>query len=192
MSPNKILVRRSKEQEHGSVLVSGQVDRRSGKGGGQKKRFRHCLKPHCPEKLLYLRAIQGHSGKEYSGNARINPALQDNVLLPEDFTKFIHHVGHAEDLGSVVRNGQVPGGFSTRTGRQAVFFTCEDPMDDDQGFRKTFGDLSKARIAPYKNTWKPLQDMVFWCNLMLAQEGGLRFYKVTCGRPLRHTACRVH
>ena len=57
------------------------------KGGGQKKRFQYCLEPNCPEKLLYLRAIQGHSGKAYSGNARINPVLQDNVELPKDFTK---------------------------------------------------------------------------------------------------------
>ena len=33
------------------------------KGGGQKKRFQHCLKPNCPEKLLYLRIMQGHSRK---------------------------------------------------------------------------------------------------------------------------------
>ena len=51
------------------------------KGGGQKKRFQYCSKPNCPGKLLYFRAIQGHSGKAYCGNARINPALQDNVLL---------------------------------------------------------------------------------------------------------------
>ena len=37
------------------------------KGGGQEKRFQYCLKPICPEKLLYIfRAIQGHSGKFYS------------------------------------------------------------------------------------------------------------------------------
>ena len=56
------------------------------KGGGNKKRF---LKPDDPDRLLYLRAIQGHSGKAYSGNAPIDPALQDNVLLPKDFTKYV-------------------------------------------------------------------------------------------------------
>ena len=59
------------------------------KGGGQKKRFQYCLKPNCPGRLLYFRAIQGHSGKVHSGNARINPVLQDNVLLPKDFTMFL-------------------------------------------------------------------------------------------------------
>ena len=119
------------------------------KGGGQKKRFQYCLKPNCPEKLLYFRAIQGRSGKTYSGNARINPALQDNVLLSKDFTKYVHHVGNGKKLRSIVRNG-LPGGFSTITTRHAVFFTVVNPMDDEQGSREIFCDLSKARIARYK------------------------------------------
>ena len=32
--------------------------------------------------------------------------------------------------------------------------------------RETFCDLSQARIAPYKNTWKHLQNTVYWCNLL--------------------------
>ena len=79
------------------------------KGGGQKKRFQHCWKPNFLVKLLYLRAIQGHSGKAYSGNARINPALQDNVLSPKGFTKYVYHVGNGKELRSIVRNGLVPG-----------------------------------------------------------------------------------
>ena len=122
------------------------------KGGGQKKWFQYCLKPKFPHKLQNLRAILGHSGKAYSGNARINPALQDNVLLPKVFTKYVYHVGNGEELRSIVRDGLVPGGFCTKTGRQAVFFTVVNPMDDEQGSRETFCDLSKARIAPYKNT----------------------------------------
>ena len=50
-------------------------------------------------------------------------------------------------------------------------------MNDEQDLRETFCELSKARIAPYKNTWKPLQDTVHWWNLLLAQEWGLQFYQ---------------
>ena len=32
------------------------------RGGGVKKRFQYCVNPSSPETLLYLRAIQGHSG----------------------------------------------------------------------------------------------------------------------------------
>ena len=32
-------------------------------------------------------------------------------------------------------------------------------------------------MAPHENTWKCLQNTVFWCNLKLAQEKGLQFYQ---------------
>ena len=129
-----------------------------------------------PDRLLYIRAIQCHSGKAYSGNAPIDPALQDNVLLTQDFTKYVRHIGSGKELKSIVNNGLIPGGFSTKTGRQAVFFTV-NPMDDMQGLGETFCDLSKARIAPYKNIWKRFQDTENWCNFFLAQEKGLQFYQ---------------
>ena len=37
-----------------------------------------------------------------------------------------------------MRNGLLPGGFSTKTGRYAVFFTVVDPMNDEQGLRRPF------------------------------------------------------
>ena len=33
-----------------------------------------------------------------------------------------------------------------------------DPMDDKRGLRETFCDLSQARIAPHKSTWKHLRN----------------------------------
>ena len=96
------------------------------KGGGQKKRFLYCLNPNYPHQFLYFRAIQGHSG------STINPALQDNVLLPKVFTVFFH-VGNGTGLSSTVNHGSIPGGVSLRTGRQAVFFTIVNPMDNQDG-----------------------------------------------------------
>ena len=57
------------------------------KGGGQKERFQFCLKPDETERLLSLRAVQCHSGRAHSGNAPIDPLLQDNVLIPMTVTK---------------------------------------------------------------------------------------------------------
>ena len=50
-------------------------------------------------------------------------------------------------------------------------------MDDDQSMEETPRDLTKPRIVPYKNTWKRLENTVFWCNLKLAQKKGLQFYQ---------------
>ena len=72
------------------------------KGGGPKKRFRYCLNPNSSEHFLYLRAIQGHSG----GNL-VDPALQDNVLLPDDFAEYIYHIGNAHDMHSVIQGGLI-------------------------------------------------------------------------------------
>ena len=48
-------------------------------GGGNKKRFQYCTDPSGQE-MLYLRALQGHSGRN-----PIDPSLQDNVLIPNNF-----------------------------------------------------------------------------------------------------------
>ena len=101
---------------------------------------------------MYLRAIQGHSG------STINPALQEKVLLPENFTKYIHHVGNGKELWSIVNHGLIPGGVSLRMGRQAVFFTVVNPMDNQDGSGETLCDSTQARIAPYKNTWRMLSE----------------------------------
>ena len=48
-------------------------------------------------------------------------------------------------------------------------------MDNQDGFGETLCNLSQARIAPYNDTWKRLQNTVFWCKLKLAQQRGLQF-----------------
>ena len=130
-------------------------------GGGQKKRFQYCLKPDEPERLLHLRAIPDHSGRAHAENAPLDPVLNDKVLLPMNFTRYIYHVGDGNELRSIVRNGLIPGGFSTKTSRCAVFFTVVDPMDGKRDLRETFCGFSQARIAPYKNIWKHLQNTFF-------------------------------
>ena len=49
-------------------------------GGGNKKRFQYCTDPS--EKILYLRALQGHSGRN-----PIDPSLQDNFFNFERFLR---------------------------------------------------------------------------------------------------------
>ena len=42
---------------------------------------------------LYLRALQGHSGR-----SPVDPTLQDNVLVPNNFFGYIYHIGCAVNL----------------------------------------------------------------------------------------------
>ena len=48
------------------------------RGGGNKKMFQYCT--DSSGEILYLRALQGHSGRNL-----IDPSLQDNVLIPRRF-----------------------------------------------------------------------------------------------------------
>ena len=75
------------------------------KGGGAKKRIQYCMNPNSSSQLLYLRAMQGHSGD----NA-IDPALQDKKLLPKGLTEYLYYVGNENELNSTIRNGSIPEG----------------------------------------------------------------------------------
>ena len=85
------------------------------KGGEAKKRCQYCLNPNSSNQFLHLRAIQGHSWE-----SAIDPALQDNVLLPKGFTEHIYQVGNASELNSTIGYGLILGGKSLKRGRQAV------------------------------------------------------------------------
>ena len=58
-------------------------------GGGNKNNFQYCTDPSGHE-ILYLRALQGHSGRN-----SIDPSSQDNVLIPNNFFKYIYLIGCA-------------------------------------------------------------------------------------------------
>ena len=118
------------------------------KGGGPKKRFQCCVDPLFADTILYLRAIQGHSG-----GTHINPTLQDNVLLPSDLSEHIDHVGSSHDTLSIIQSGLILGGRDVKKGRHAVFFTAVNPMYIDH-YREKDYDVTKPRIAVYKHNKK--------------------------------------
>ena len=76
--------------------------------------------------------------------------------------------------------------------RHAVFFSVVNSVDNQDGLGKTLCDLSKARIAPYKNTWKRFQDTVFWCEARSTKKTAIVSNKIKRSYSLRHIACRVH
>ena len=83
-------------------------------GGGNKKRYQNCT--DSSGTILYLRALQGHSGRNL-----IDRTLQDNVLVPNNFFQYIYHVGCAINLHSIINSGLIPGG-QILSNRQTVFF----------------------------------------------------------------------
>ena len=159
------------------------------KGGAPKKRFQYCLNPDSAKHISYFRAIQGHSG-----GIAIDPELQDNVLFPEESTEYIYHVGNVSEMHSIIRSGLIPGGRSLKRGRQSVFFTLVNPMEDDTGTEETPCDLTKPRIAPYKKYLETSSK--YGILVQFKARSGERIAilpnTVTCNRSLQHTACSLH
>ena len=94
------------------------------KKGEDKKRCQCCLDPSISyHTILYIRAIRGHSG----GN-KIDPTLQENVMMPNDFIEYIYHVGCSHDLHSIIQSELFAGGKDARKGGQTVFFAAVEPM----------------------------------------------------------------
>ena len=108
--------------------------------GGNKKRYQYCT--DASGDILYLRALQGHSGRNL-----IDPFLQDNKIFQSNFFQYIHHVGCAFNLHSIISSGLIPGGQSLSK-RQTVFFLPVDPMDKNHKDLDTI-DLSVPRHAQY-------------------------------------------
>ena len=130
------------------------------RGGGNKKRFQYCT--DASGEILHLRALQGHSGRNL-----IDPSLQDNVIFPDGFFKYIYHVGCAINLHSIINSGLIVGGQNL-SNRQTVFFLLVDPMDKEHKDPNEI-DLNGPRHAQYLyNAWKRHQDLVFWVDINLS------------------------
>ena len=143
---------------------------KSTRGGGNKKRFQYCTDPSRQE-ILYLRVLQGHSGRNL-----IDSSLQDNVLIPKYFFEYIYHIGCAINSHSITNSRLIPGG-QILSKRQTVFFTSVDPMNKEYRDPNKH-DLDAPRLAWYKqSTWKKHQNTVYWVDIKFAQKKGFKFYQ---------------
>ena len=138
-------------------------------GGGSKRRYQYCS--HNLGTIIYLRALQGHSGSNL-----IDPTLQDNVLIGPGIFPYIYHVGCTFNLYSIISNGLVPGGQNLSR-RQTVFFLPVDPRNESHRDPE-YVDFSVARLARHMHkAWKRHQDAVFWVDIDLGIKEGLKFYQ---------------
>ena len=83
--------------------------------------------------------------------------------------------------------------MSLKRGRQAVFFTAVNPMEDGNSMGETPRDLTKPIISPYKDSCKRLQNIVLKQFEARSRER-LAFLPntVTCSRSPQHTTCSLH
>ena len=146
-------------------------------GGGHKKIFQYCADSSGTN--LYLRALQGHSGRNL-----IDPSLQDNVVIPDGFFKYIPHVGCAINLHSIINSGFDTGRANFE--QQTVFSLPVSPMDKEHMDPDTI-DLGAPRLAQYMHkAWKKHQNTVYWVGINLALKKGLKFYQTRSNAIILH------
>ena len=85
-------------------------------GGGSKRRYQYCS--DYLGSILYLRALQGHSG-----NNLIDPTLQDNVVIGTGIFPYVYHIGCAFNLHSIINNGLILGGRNSSK-RHRQYSSC--------------------------------------------------------------------
>ena len=138
-------------------------------GGGSKRRYQYCS--DNLGSIIYIRALQGHSGSNL-----IDFALQDNVLIGTGIFPYIYHVGCTFNHYSIINNRLVLGGQNLRR-RETVFFLLVDPRNEDHKDPENI-DYSVPRLARYMHkAWKRRQDAVFWVDVDLGIREGLMFYQ---------------
>ena len=89
-------------------------------GRGAKRGYQYCSDDSG--RILYLRALQGHSGSNL-----IHPVLKDIVVIGSGIFHHIYLIGCAFNLHSMINNGLIPGGQDLSR-RQTVFFL---PIDQE-------------------------------------------------------------
>ena len=135
------------------------------RGGGNKNRFQCCTDPSGRE-ILYLRALQGHTGSN-----PIDLSLQDTVLIPKNFFEYIYHNGCAINLHSIINSGLIPGGQNLSK-RQKVFFMLVNPMDKEHKDPETIDLKAPGRARYLQTARKKHLNTVYWVDIKLAQQMG--------------------
>ena len=139
-------------------------------GGGAKRRYQYCT--DTSGRIVYLRALQGHSGRNL-----IDPSLQDKVIIQSGFFQNIYHIRYGINLHSIISYGLLLGGQSSRK-RQTVFILPIDPRNKEHRDPAEV-DLNQPRRAQYLHSaWKKHQYAVFWVDIYLAIRKGLTFYQI--------------
>ena len=159
------------------------------KGWGPKKGFQYRLNHNSSKHFLYFRAIQGHSG----GNL-VDPELQDNLLLPEDFTEYIYLIGEKSETHSIIRGWVDPRRKKSQQGLGIFVFHCSEHDGRRSKYRRNSMRLGQAKdrsIQKYLETSSKHSVLVQF-KTRSEERIAILSNTITRNRSLHHTACDLH
>ena len=144
----------------------------AGGGGGHKKDFSIVL-------ILQEQFCTSELFKVIQDAVLLILHLQDNVIIPDGFFKYIYHVGCAINLHSIINSGLIPGG-QILSNRQTVFFLLVDPMDEENKDSDTIDRRPESTASctiHAQSMEETSKRMVYWADINLALKKGLKFYQ---------------
>ena len=118
------------------------------RGGGNKKRFQYCTDSSGQE-ILYLRALQGHLGRN-----PIDPELQDNVLIPNNFFEYIYHIRCAINVHSITNSGLILGGQKFGQKTDGILYVCGSCEQRTQRSQKHWPGSTASCMVQAENVEK--------------------------------------
>ena len=137
-------------------------------GGGNKRRYQYCT--DSSGRIVYLRALQGHSGRNL-----VDPTPQDNVVIPSNFLQYILSCRMSHQF-TFHHQFRIDTGGQNLNNRQTVFFLPVDLMDKNHKDPDVI-DLNVPRRAQHMHkAWKRHQNAVYWVDINLALREGLKFF----------------
>ena len=153
-----------------STLVWWKVEEHHGKRGGHKKRFQYCF--DSSGTILFLRARQGHSGRSL-----IDPTLQDNVMIPDGFFKYVCPVRCAINLHSIMNSGLILGGQKFEQKTDGILYGCESHGQRTwRSWHDRLGSTASCMVQAEKvEDTKKIR--CYWVDIKLAQQKGFTFYQ---------------
>ena len=100
--------------------------------------------------FLHFRAIQGRAG----GNL-VDPALQDNALLPEDFTEYTYHIWNTSETHSINQRWVDPRRKKSQKEKAICVFHYSEPDGRRSKYGRNSMRLGQAKDRSTQNTWRP-------------------------------------
>ena len=100
---------------------------------------------------------------------------------------YFYHGSSAYGLKSIIEAGLIAGGKGGKQGRQTVFFTAVDRVNEAQKDQPYV--VSEPRVVPYRTKWRVHQNAVFWIDLKSCS--GQRTGILTNNHPERLSATRL-
>ena len=152
--------------------------------GGNKTIFQYC--PDSSGAVLYLQVLQGHSGRNLIG-----PSLQGNVVILDGFFKYVHHVGCAINLHSIINSGLIPGGQNLSK-RQTVFFLPVDLWIRNTRIQRRSTWEHRVWHSTCIKHGRNIKNTVCWVGTKLAQKKGLKFYQTRSNAIILYNTLPAH